>query len=256
MPRTVNRDIIQKDLEKIGLKIGDVVLVHSSLSKIGWVDGGADTVIDALLASVGDEGTILVPTLTGSSELSPQNPPFFDVRNTPCWTGKIPETFRKRSNAIRSLHPTHSIAAIGRMAEELAEGHENTLTPCGKNSPYDKLASLPNGKILLLGVDLESCTSFHHAEEIAGVSYHMQDQPTEATMLDREGLERKMKLYLHKYGSWRQFEIMRETFLQAGIMRTGKIGEADSSLLLAKEIAARTLHALKENPDLLKLEAA
>ena len=254
MSRTVTQEIIQRDLERLGLKTGDVVLVHSSLSKIGWVDGGADAVIDALLAAVGREGTILVPTLTGSSELSPQNAPFFDVRNTPCWTGTIPETFRKRSHAIRSLHPTHSVAAIGPMAEELVEGHESTLTPCGKGSPYDKLSSLPNGKILLLGVTLESCTSFHHAEELAGVPYHLQDELTEATIVDIEGRERKMKLHLHRYGWWRNFEVMREPFMEAGIMRTGKIGEADSSLILAKELTSRTLNALKGDQDILRLQ--
>ena len=94
----ITKEIIINGLKELGLKQGDTVLVHSSLSSFGYVDGGADTVIDALLETVGKEGTVLVPTLTGSEHLSAENPPVFDVRNTPCWTGKIPETFRKRAS--------------------------------------------------------------------------------------------------------------------------------------------------------------
>ena len=103
----VSKSDIEKRLREIGIKEGDKLLVHSSLSSFGYVEGGADTVIDALIESVGFEGTVLVPTLTGSAELSPQNPPVFDVLISPCWTGKILESFRSRKNARRSYHPTH-----------------------------------------------------------------------------------------------------------------------------------------------------
>lgn len=256
MSKQMTRDLMIEDLVRLGLRTGDVVLVHSSLSKIGWVDDGADAVIDALLSVVGGEGTVMVPTLTGSADLSAENPPVFDVRSTPCWTGKIPETFRSRDNAVRSLHPTHSIAAIGAMAEEIAAGHENAATPCGKGSPYDRLSTLSNGRILLLGVTLESCTSFHHVEELAEVPYHMQEFPAEATVVDREGQERRVMTYLHKYGYWRNFEGMKDRLIQAGIMRTGKIGDADSALISAKEFTVSVLNAVKENPEILLLKSS
>jgi len=84
------------DPRLLGLLAGATVLTHSSLRSLGWVDGDADTVIDALLEALGPVGTLLVPTLTGTEQGSPRRPPVFDSRATPCWTGRIPETLRRR----------------------------------------------------------------------------------------------------------------------------------------------------------------
>ena len=82
-----------------GIERGDSILVHSSLSSLGWVDGGAEAVVQALLDAVGPGGTVLFPTLTGSREDSPDNPPVFDARTTKCWTGAIPEAARHYAEA-------------------------------------------------------------------------------------------------------------------------------------------------------------
>jgi len=190
----VTKRDIKDGLRKLGLKEGDIALVHSSLSSFGYVIGRTDAVIDALLEVVGSKGTIVLPTLTTvtKSGKSPSidDPPIFDPENTPCWTGRIPETFRKRKEAIRSLHPTHSVAAIGAMARELLKDHEKSLTPCGKDSPYGRLAKLNNGYILFLGVTLDCCTMFHYVEEVANVPYHMQKELIEAEIIERGKKER------------------------------------------------------------------
>src|SRR3712207_680593 len=106
----VTRDVLSADLRRLGLGLGAGLLVHSSLSRLGRVEGGADTAIDALLDAVAPGGTVLFPTLTGGERDGPDAPPSIDVRSTPCWTGRIPETARCRLAARRSLHPTHSVA--------------------------------------------------------------------------------------------------------------------------------------------------
>src|SRR5437763_1353236 len=83
------------------------------LRSLGWVGGAAPTAIDALREAVWPGGAVLVPTLTGTIQDGPEHPPVFDPRTTPCWTGAIPETFRRLPSARRSCHPTHSVAAIG-----------------------------------------------------------------------------------------------------------------------------------------------
>jgi aminoglycoside 3-N-acetyltransferase len=242
-------DIIA-DLARLGLQAGDRVLVHSSLSSLGWVVGGADTVIDALLAVVGPQGTVLAPTLTGSEALSPTNPPVFDPLQTPCWTGRIPETFRQRPDAQRSLHPTHSVAAIGPDADRLLAEHLDSLTPCDAQSPYGKLAGLDNGYILLLGVDHESNTTMHHVEEMAGVEYHMQPQFAQARIRTASG-EVVRHLLLHAYGTPRQFGIMEPVYKERGIQRTGTVGQAVARLVHARSMVSITLQALRANPRLL-----
>lgn len=232
---TVTKKDIVEGLKSLGIKNGDSVLVHSSLSKFGYVEGGIDAVIDALLSTVGKEGTILVPTLTGNKDLCAKNPPVFDPVNTPCWTGKIPETFRKRKEAVRSLHPTHSVSAIGKLADYFVKGHEDSLTPCGKNSPYWKLAE-KGGYILFLGVSINCCTFLHSIEEIAKAPYHLQKEIVKAKIIV-DGKEIYRELYIHAYGTAMEFARILPVLEKNNALRRGKIGNSDILLVKAKNIA-------------------
>jgi len=239
-----------RDLKEAGIKQGDTLLVHSSLSSLGWVQGGSEVVIDALLDAAGAAGTVMVPTLTGSEELSANNPPTFDVNNTPCWTGAIPETFRKRTDAVRSLHPTHSVAAVGPNAHFLTKDHLDSPTPCGPDSPYIRLAEL-GGKVVFIGVDLSCCTLLHCAEELAGVDYHLQDKPALARIIDEHGNEERKYVILHKYGRERCFTAMEPIFTKAGIMKVVHSGDIKLRVLQAKPALETTLDLLKKNSRLL-----
>jgi aminoglycoside 3-N-acetyltransferase len=247
---TLTQHDITAGLRALGLDTGHQVLVHSSLSSFGYVEGGADAVIDALLDTVGPGGTVLVPTLTGSEALSPQNPPVFDPLHTPCWTGRIPETFRQRPGAVRSLHPTHSVAAIGADAQALTADHIDSLTPCDNLSPYAKLAQSGTGYILLIGVDHQSNTTMHHVEELAGVPYHMQPGLARARILV-DGREIVRHIMLHAYGSPRRFNVMEPLYLERGIQRSAHIGQAAIRLIHARRMVDITLQALRANARLL-----
>lgn len=248
---TLTKQDIIAGLQTLGLGTGQSVLVHSSLSSFGHVEGGADTVIDALQETVGSSGTVLVPTLTGSESLSPDNPPVFDPVNTPCWTGRIPETFRQRSGAIRSLHPTHSVAAIGADAQALTADHIDSLTPCDNLSPYAKLAQSDNGYILLIGVNHQSNTTMHHVEELVGVQYHMQPGLARAR-IRVDGQEIVRHVMLHAYGNPRHFNIMEPLYLERGIQRSGQIGQAALRLIHARRMVEITAQALRANHHLLR----
>jgi aminoglycoside 3-N-acetyltransferase len=245
----IRREDIVRGLRALGLSEGADVLVHSSLSSFGFVQGGTDAVIDALLQTVGAQGTVLVPTLTGSEALNAQNPPYFDPRRTPSWTGRIPETFRRRPDALRSLHPTHSVAAIGARAHDLTVGHEYAITPCGPDSPYGRLAA-SGGYILLLGVTHSANTTFHHVEESVGVPYHMQRGLVAARIL-REGREETVHLMLHRYGPRRHFERMEPLLRERGIQRDGAIGQSHVRLIDARRMVCLTRQALLQDPTLL-----
>lgn len=159
----INKESIKFSLELMNILKGDIILVHSALSSMGYVDGGAATVIDALLETVGEEGTVAMSSLTGWSDA-------FDSTTTPSAVGRISEEFRKRKMAVRSLHPVHSIVAIGKHAKFITDDHDKCETGCGTGTPYLKLRDL-GGKVMLLGVDMDRNTIMHSLEEEINALY-------------------------------------------------------------------------------------
>ncbi len=179
----VTLSLLDRDFKKLGIDKGDIILVHSSLSAIGWVCGEERTVIEALLAAVGDEGTVCMPAhSSGNSDpagwANPPVPgewnqviydsmPAYDPQITPTrGIGRIAEQFRSYPGTLRSNHPHTSFTANGKYAQEITEGH--ILTPqFGMGSPLGMLYQL-DAKVLLLGAAYASCTCFHMGEVLCG----------------------------------------------------------------------------------------
>jgi len=219
----VNRDDIRIGLAEVGLRPGDVVFVHSSLSAFGHVEGGADAVIDALLESVGASGTVAVPTFTWGN-FHDQDAVVFDVAATPCEVGRIPEVFRRRPGAVRSHHVCHSVAAIGPRALELmGEG----VRSFGEGSTFDALYRLDSW-CLLLGVTFGVCTALHSVEERMQVPYRYYRYFHGSTVIlpgGREVASRSVE-FLRRDGYENCFEKMGGVFEEAGILRTAVVGKA------------------------------
>ncbi len=242
----VTRADLTGGLRRLGLRPGHVVLVHSSLSQLGNVQGGADAVVDALLDAVSPGGTVLFPALTGSERDGPDCPPIVDVRATPCvrWVGRTPEAARRRADAVRSLHPTHSVSAIGPAAVTLTAGHETTVSPCDERSPYHRLMQV-GGSILLLGCDHESDTSLHCLEELAEVPYHLQDAWTDATVVDPSGRRLTVRNRLHLWRWHRLFARVDEPLEASGAQTRGRVGAAEARLVRADRFAETLLPLLR-----------
>ena len=245
--RSVRVETIVNGLWDLSIRAGDTVLVHSSLSRFGEVNGGAETVIRALLQAVGEEGTILAPTLTGTREDGPTHPPRFNVRTTPCWTGRVAETLRLWPGAIRSLGPTHSVTALGSDARRLLAGHEDCRTPCGAASPYVKLAKA-GGKIIFFGVTLDANTTFHAAEELACVPYHLQQESTPCLIIDETGRELKRDCLLHYWNHKRRFHELEEVLFGKGILKRGLVGPVHTLIVESAPMMEFTLGILKRDP--------
>jgi aminoglycoside 3-N-acetyltransferase len=247
MKRVVDQAEIAAALAALGLQPGNHVLVHSSLSSLGQVAGGAATVIEALLSVVGPGGTVLVPTLTGDEKVGPHAVVTFDVESTPGWTGAVSECVRTWEGARRSRHPTHSVAALGAGAERFTEGHEDCVTPCGPGSPYARLAEEEGGVILLLGCDHESNTTWHHVEELAGVDYHLQRSPVRAEIRDGDWTDTR-DYWMHRYGSDRNFGAIEPLLQQRGHQAEGQVGEAHARLVSARGAVFVGVEVLRADP--------
>ncbi|MFF9409676.1 aminoglycoside N(3)-acetyltransferase [Streptomyces anandii] len=175
----VTRDTISGALRELGVRPGEILLAHSSLSSLGWVCGGPVAVVRGLLDALGPDGTLVVPTQSGDLSdpalwSSPPVPeewwetirasmPVYDPRTTPSrGVGVIPETVRTWPGALRSAHPHTSFAALGPRAAEIVGNHAPDCR-LGERSPLARLEAL-GARALLLGAGYDTCTSFHLAE--------------------------------------------------------------------------------------------
>ncbi len=231
----ISKQTLINDLQQIGLKQGDSVLVHSSLSKIGFVNGGAKTVVDALLETIGEQGTLLFPAFpaSGKNKIYLDTHPVFDIKNTPSQMGSISEYFRKLNNVSRSFHPTDSVCAKGHLAEHYTNSHFGQLTPYNELSPFKKLCD-KKGKILMLGTNLSSCSNFHTLEDAVNFKYPVYDNNiVDVKMIDAGGKESVMQTKVHnpEYSSKRDCNAFKPLFLKENVLVDGNIGEAKSMLM-------------------------
>ncbi len=152
----VTKARLVSDLRKLGVCKGMDLMVHSSLGAIGFVAGGGDTVVDALLAAIGPQGTLLMPSFNHRAAQ------VFNPLATPTTNGSIPDAFWRRAGAVRSLHPTHALAALGPRAAEFCAGHLE-IGIWEQDSPIGRLIH-GGGYILALGTTHFTSTAYHVAE--------------------------------------------------------------------------------------------
>lgn len=249
----VTKEDIISGLRALGLKKGDNIGVHSSLSSFGYVKGGADIVIDALSDTVGEDGTIVMPTHSNNLAKVERTPEEvaagvtwlykilpYDPIKTPCTTGAIPEAFRKRKDVIRSLHPSLSIAATGPRAKEIVE------TQSGRSlDGWKKLLEL-DGYMLLMGVGLGVCTAMHLAESRVQFPEHILEKISPPKWFVEKYPENEWEWDV---GPYPDFSRMDEPCLKKGIIKSVKVGKATLKLVKLKELVDLYTEYLQKNPD-------
>ncbi len=158
----VSKEQIKATLKKLGIKKGDKIIVHSSLSSIGYVKGGARAVCEALMELIGNQGILMMPSFNQGVIFEKNPKAYFSPPETPTIDGAIPDTFWRMKGVYRSLNPTHSFAVWGKDAIEFVKDHHKVLT-MGTNSPLHLLEK-QGGKIVL--IDTPSANTFHHVVEM------------------------------------------------------------------------------------------
>lgn len=244
MADTSDRTTLARDLSRLGLTKGQTVLVHASLSALGHVEGGAAAVIGALLDVLTETGTLLMPALSYSAVTAAT--PRFDVRVTPSNVGLIAETFRARPGVHRSVHPTHSVCALGPRAHELLDGHERDDTPCGPNSPFRRNA-LTGGSLLFLGCGPGPNTTIHAVEELVEPPY-LWGGWLEIEVSGWSGPALRGRYHMHGFEGTRQCYDRALSLPGAGRVLRGGVGAGVAHLVAADALWEAALQALRRDP--------
>ena len=259
--KPILKEEILSALRSLGLEKGDTVMVHTSLSKIGYVCGGAQTVIEALTQTVGGEGTLMMPSQSWKN-LDPEdgvhwdvdrqywqvirdNWPAYDKHLTPTNTmGAVAEMFRSWPGAVRSDHPARSVAAWGKHAQELTQGHDLSNI-FGDGSPLGRLYDL-DGKVLLIGVGYEKNTSLHLAD--ARAEYPGKHTCVEHSAVTENG-KRVWKAYETLFVDGEDFEKIGEAFehsSSAGVSRA-MLGGAQLRLMSQRALVDFAVRWIEAN---------
>jgi aminoglycoside N3'-acetyltransferase len=201
--RPVSKEDLERDLAAACLPDGAVVFVHSSLSRLGFVEGGAATVLAALRSTVvARGGTLAMPafTMTGTMYETLKSGQPFDVRETPTGMGVIAETLRRDKQSRRSIHPTHSVVALGARAEWLVADHHHSPFAFDADSPLGRVLEA-DGYIMGLGTDLGPVTFYHVLEDLCGDSFpfpvYTPDSPVVREVTGWNGERLKVAVMAH-----------------------------------------------------------
>jgi len=237
-PRT--RLSLAADLRALGVHAGMHLLVHASLSAIGWVSGGPVAVIQALLDVLTPQGTLIMPAFTGYSdptywehppvprswvEVIHASMPAYEPETAPTrGMGSIAESFRSWPGVLRSRHPLDSFCAWGSQAERVTADH-GMDDGLGEASPLARLYEL-EAQVLLLGAGFDSNTSFHLAEHRAPRIGGRLTQ--KVPILGPHG--RQLVTVTEIDYSTDNFLEIGEALQAAGHVRLGRVGSADTRL--------------------------
>ena len=218
----LTRSDIHIFLKRIGIKRDDTVLVHTSMRSLGEVEGGCDGLIDAFKSYLTD-GLFLVPTHTWSNVGKSQT--VYDVSTTVPCIGALPTVAAFRKDGVRSLHPTHSVAAFGKRAEKFVKGEELATSPCFAGGVWRRLYD-EKAKILMIGVGLNRNTFIHAIDEMIDLPDRLAP-PIDLTVIDYNGKQYSLTYQKHgKNTGSSNFEVYRKPLEALGALKNDKLGDA------------------------------
>jgi len=201
---------------------------------------------DALLEAVGESGSVVVPAYSNNVEqlrATPEEAALgmtwksrilpFDGKSAGCWTGKIPDTFWRRPEAVRGTDPTHSLSAIGPQARELVKG-------------WHVLREL-DGQIVLLGVTLQCCSSMHLGEEGIKLPQYITAKTTRPKELREKYPADQWEI---GFGPYPDFLLMEGPCQERGIVSIVRIGDAVVKRFRLRDLTALYAEYLRTSPEM------
>ena len=238
-----SQSVVGALLEEAGISDGETLLVHSAFRGLSRQGLRAEFFIEETLATLGRNGILLMPAM--SWRIVTQLNPLFDVRITASNVGSLAETFRKQYAQSRSVHPTHSVAGWGPDVWSILEGHHKLTTPCPMSSAFGQIANR-GGKILLLGVGLECCTTIHCAEEAFAPEIYLDSLELAEIYFCRDwaGVWQEIRVQRHRKLP-RDFEKFEPLLKAAGKLQSGRILTTDWMVIEAQGLLDLVTNALR-----------
>ncbi len=240
--RSFSKDEFAALLLRLGIRSGDVLLVHIAYDRFEGFEGTPTDVIRILQNAIGDSGTLLMPTIPfrGSALEYARSKQVTDLVWTPSATGLVTEVFRRMPDVIRSIHPTHPVAAWGRQSAELTRDHHLAETPCGKSSPFLRLLDV-DGKILFLGTGIGPMTFFHSVEEILEPQMPVSPFTAERFELETRDAEgnvwnTKTRLFEPRLSRRRDMHMLQLALRRNGFWKEGRLGGLNVILLESRQV--------------------
>lgn len=227
-------EILTRQLLDLGVQPGGVLLVHTSFSKVGPVEGGPIGLIRALNIALGPGGTLVMPSMSYEDDL-----PFDKTKSHCAQLGVTADTFWRLPGVLRS-DSNHAFAAVGPVAERILAPHPIDI-PHGLNSPVGRVYEL-DGQVLLLGVDHGSNTTIHLGESMAGVRYRRDKYLT----ILKDGQPTRFE-YREIDHCCRNFVLVDGWLDERGLQRRGKVGNAEARLIRSQDIVEVVTERLKQN---------
>ena len=221
----VSADDITRAIRHLDVAPGDLLNVQATLSSFGHVEGGAQSVAEALVSSVSSGGTVFVPTFTYARVP-------FDPAASPSFDGAITEAVRQFPGATRSLHPTHSWVGVGPDARDVLAGHQHA-TPFGPGSPPWRLWER-DAKILLIGVDHRANSMIHVAEESLRLPYLDRTRVAQVVRPD----DTPEEVIVRRPGCSAGFEKLDAPLRAGGHVREARAGAAGLALMRASDVVS------------------
>lgn len=226
------------------------VIIHSSTSNIGKIEGGAKKLTDLIISEIDlSKYTLLAPALPFIGSMKEYLDSFdsFNLEDAKNAMGNISNMIMKKESCFRSLHPTHSVIAIGKNAEFYTSNHELCNTPFCKSSPYYKITK-NTGKILMFGVDLNSITNFHVYEDMLGdfLPFEVYAKNKYIIKSINGTIDKSIEVKAHNpfLSAKRDCERARKYLEKDGYIETYSIGDSEVSLLDAKGLTITLLEML------------
>lgn len=246
---------ILETLKGFGANDSETLLVHSSLSACGYVDGGPATVIRALRGWISENTLLAMPTHTWCYPDAQGNTAVYDAEATPSLVGAITDFFWRQNSVVRSLHPSHSLACQGPGSEEFCLHHEERETPCGHDTPYERIAT-SRSSVLMFGATLDSYTLFHTAEDAAKVPYLYKRDKVVLKSKMNDGTIRDVPSWRQDMDVPRRFAEMADWLEKEGLLKRRSLGKGELLFIPRADLLhERIVKEMQSNPLLLVAES-